>query len=246
MKNILFIAIISMTLLNEIAYSQATATVQFVGGYSMPVGDYYGTFGETLETFTFGGNPDSNTYFMKYGINYGIFIKIPVTKKSNFSIKGGVNFHNFGQSKEYDNNGGSIIVSLKQNLFAVTLGGDYDFGNFKNKLRPFLGAEFSGNFFSGSYEEDYIDSVETFEMNATFRMGVNLVAGADYRLHNNIGVLAGARFVYANIIGKKYDVGSKTRYGLNDASYTIDNITYPSRNITYIQFFGGLSFYFGR
>ncbi len=245
MKNILFIAIISMTFLNEIAYSQATATVQFVGGYSQPIGDYYGKFGDTRATFTGNGNPDSNSYFMKFGVNYGIFIKIPVTKKSNFSIKGGVNFHNFGQSKEYTE-GGSVTVSLKQNLFAVTIGGDYDFGHFKNKLRPFIGAEFSGTFFSGSYEEDYIDSVETLELNATFRMGVNLVAGADYRLHNNIGILAGARYVYANLIGKNYDADTKTRYGLNDKSYTSGNSTYPSRNITYLQFFGGLSFYFGR
>ncbi len=235
-----------MTFLSEISYSQATATVQFVGGYSMPLGDYHGTFGETRATFLYGGNPDSNSYFMKHGFNYGIFIKIPVTKKSNFSIKGGVNFHNFGQSKEYSNDTGSITISLTQNLFAVTMGADYDFGYFKNKLRPFIGAELSANFFSGSYEEDYIDSVETRDLNATTRMGVNLVAGADYRLHNNIGVLAGVRFVYANLIGKNYDVDTKTRYGLNDESYTLDNVTYPSRNITYLQFFGGLSFYFGR
>src|SRR5688572_9238793 len=119
MKNILFIAIISMTFLNEITYSQATATVQFAGGYSLPLGDYYGVFGDTRETFTGNGNPDSNSYFMKHGFNYGIFVKIPVTKKSNFSIKGGVNFHNFGQSKEYSENSGSVTVSLKQNLFAV-------------------------------------------------------------------------------------------------------------------------------
>lgn len=246
MKYILIIAIVSMTFLNEITYSQPTATVQFIGGYSLPLGDYSGKFGDTQFMFTGNGNPDSNTYFMRSGFNYGIFVKIPINKKSPFSIKGGVAFNVFGQSKEYTDGVGSITVTLKQSLLGITLGGEYDFGYRKNKVRPFLGAELSGNFFAGSYIEDYIDSVETFNLNGAFRLGVNVVGGVDVQLHNNIGALIGAKYAFANMIGKSYEADRRPNYNLNDKSYTINNINYPSKNITYLQFYGGLSFYFGR
>ncbi len=246
MKYILIIAIVSMTFLNEITYSQPTATVQFIGGYSLPLGDYSGKFGDTQFMFTGNGNPDSNTYFMRSGFNYGIFVKIPINKKSPFSIKGGVAFNVFGQSKEYTDGVGSITVTLKQSLLGITLGGEYDFGYRKNKVRPFLGAELSGNFFAGSYIEDYIDSVETFNLNGAFRLGVNVVGGVDVQLHNNIGALIGAKYAFANMIGKSYEADRRPNYNLNDKSYSINNINYPSKNITYLQFYGGLSFYFGR
>lgn len=246
MKYILIIAVISLNFMSEISYSQPTATVQFIGGYSMPLGDYRGTFGDTRDKFTGNGNPDSNSYFMKSGINYGIFIKIPVKKQSPFNIKGGVAFNVFSQTKEYTEGTSSITVTLKQSLFGLTMGSEYDFGGRKSKIRPFAGAELSGIFFAGKYTEDYIDSVETYNLNAAFRLGVNVVAGVDVTLHNNIGVVVGAKYSFANLIGKSYEADTRTKYNLNDESYTLNNISYPSRNITFLQFYGGVSFYFGR
>lgn len=246
MKIYLGILFIGLLLTGNPVISQPTATVQFIGGYSMPLGDYKGNFGELREQFTGNGNPDSNTYFMKSGINYGIFVKVPISKKSKFSIKGGVAFNVFNQSKEYTESSGSITVDLKQSLFGITLGSDYDFGDKKNKLRPFIGAEFSGTFFAGSYTEDYVDSTESFSLNAAFRLGFNAAAGIDYTLHNNIGIIIGAKYSITNIIGKSYEADTRSKYNLNDAEYTINNIKYPSRTITFLQLYGGMSFYFGR
>jgi len=246
MKYILAALIITFAFMGEKAVSQPTATVQFIGGYSMPLGDYKGTFGETRFQFTGNGNPDSSTYFMKSGINYGIFVKVPISKRSPFSIKGGVAFNVFSQSKEYTEGTGSVTVDLKQSLFGITLGTDYDFGGTRSKIRPFIGAEISGTFFAGSYTEDYIDSTESFSLNAAFRLGVNAAAGVDITLHNNLGVIVGAKYSIANLVGKKYEADTRTRYNLNDDSYTYNNTTYPSRSITFLQFYGGISFYFGR
>ncbi|MEO8512376.1 MAG: OmpW family outer membrane protein [Ignavibacteria bacterium] len=247
MKYLLTIGILSLTFLNEISYSQPTATVQFIGGYSMPLGDYKGTFGETIDKFTGGGNPDSNTYFMHAGYNYGIFIKVPIKKKSSFSIKGGISFNSFGQSKEYPTSTTtSVTVTLKQSVLGITLGSEYDFGYRKNKIRPFIGAELAGNLFAGSFVEDYVDSTETFNLKSAFRLGVNVAAGVDFIVHNNIGLLIGAKFAFANLIGKSYAEDERFKYNLNDDKHTVNNVTYPSKNITYLQFYGGMSFYFGR
>ena len=76
--------------------------------------------------------------------------------------------------------------------------------------------------------------------------GVNVVAGVDVTLHNNIGVVVGAKYSFANLIGKNYEADTRTKYNLNDDSYTLNDISHPSRNITFLQFYGGISFYFGR
>lgn len=246
MKYILIIFIISLTFLSEISYSQPTATVQFIGGYSVPLGDYSGKFGDTRDKFLANGNPDSNTYFMRSGFNYGIFVKVPINKKSPISIKGGIAFNIFSQSKEYTEGNSSVTVDLKQSLLGITLGGEYNFGGRKSKIIPFLGAEIAGNFFAGKYTEDYVDSVETFNLNAAFRLGINLVGGVDITVHNNIGILLGAKYAFANLVGKKYEADRRPYYNLNDDSYTLNNVNYPSRNITYLQIYGGMSFYFGR
>lgn len=246
MKYITALLILIAISTGNMTLSQPTATVQFIGGYSMPLGDYHGTFGDTRATFTGGGNPDSNSYFMKSGVNYAIFLKFPIIKKSPLSIKAGVGFNAFGQSKEYTESTGSVTVDLSQSILGIFAGAEYDFTNWKSKVRPFVGIELSANFISGKYTEDYIDSTETFDMKGAVRMGVNLSAGVDFVLHNNIGVMVGAKYSLANIIGKSYTADTRTTYGLNDDSFTVGNISYPSRNITFLQLYGGMSFYFGR
>lgn len=246
MKYITALLILIAISTGNMTLSQPTATVQFIGGYSMPLGDYHGTFGDTRATFTGGGNPDSNSYFMKSGVNYGIFLKFPIARKSPFSIKAGVGFNAFGQSKEYTESTGSVTVDLSQSILGISIGGEYDIADRKSKFRPFVGVELSANFLSGKYTEDYIDSTETFDMKGAVRMGVNLSAGVDFVLHNNIGVLVGAKYSFANVMGKSYTADTRTTYGLNDDSYTVGNISYPSRNITFLQLYGGMSFYFGR
>ncbi len=247
MKYKLIITIIFTVILsNNISLSQPSATVQMIVGYSLPLPDLKGSFGETRATFTGNGNPDTNTYFMKSGINYGIFVAVPVSKKSNFKIKGGVAFNVFSNSTEYNESGGSVTINLKQSILGVTLGSEYSFATKKSKVNPFVGAEFSVSFFSGKYTEDYIDSVETLTLNSAVRGGINLSAGVDFVLHNNIGAILGVKYSFANLIGKSYEADTRRNYNLNDKSYTYNNSTYPSKNITFLQLYGGVSFYFGR
>ncbi len=238
--------ILIITAINNISFSQPTGTVQLIGGYSLPLGDLKGKFGETRDKFTGNGNPDSNTYFMKSGINYGIFIKIPVTRKSKINFTGGIAFNIFSNSIDYNDTSGSVTINLSQSIFGFTLGGEYNFATKRSKVNPFFGAEVSVNFFSGKYTEEYISSTNTLTLNSTVRLGLNLGAGVDVVVHNNIGLLLGGKYGFANLIGKSYSADTQKNYNLNDGSYTLNGSNYPSKSITFLQFYGGISFYFGR
>lgn len=228
-------------------FAQPAATVQITGGYSLPLGDYKGTFGDTRDKFLFGGNPDSNTYFMKSGFNYGIGVKIPINRKRfPINITGSLSINSFSQAIEYSENNNYVEITLSQNITSFTCGLEYTPVGKKKTFNPYFGAEFTMNLFAGSYLEDYIDSTESFTLENTIRGGVQFNAGVDIVLHNNIGITLAAKYAFANLFGKSYVPDLKRTYYLNDKEYTLEGITYPSRNITFLQIVGGVSFYFGR
>jgi len=238
------ILIIFFMIAASITYSQPTGTVQFYGGYSMPLGDLKGSFGETFSTWV--TNPDSNTYFMKSGINYGIYVKFPVTRKSPVQITGGVGFDVFSNSASYDDSGGTGSFELTQSHLVVVLGAEYNFATKKSKINPFIGAEAMLNVIGGKLTAEYTEETRDYTMNSTIRLGLQIGAGLDYVVHNNIGILLGAKYAFANLIGKSYEDGIGFKYNLGDAEHESDGATVPAKNIQYLHFYGGMSFYFGR
>lgn len=229
-----------------ITYSQPTAIVQFYGGYSMPLPDLKGSFGTTANTWTGNGNPDTNTYFMKSGINYGILMKFPIKKKSPVKIVGGIGFDVFSNSIAYNDTTGTADISLTQSLLGVVLGAEYCIQTKKSKINPFFGAEAMVNVFGGKLTIIYPDETKTFNMNSTIRLGFQVGGGVDFVLHNNIGLVVGAKYTFANLIGKSYQTSIGSKYSLGDAEYELNGATYPKKNITFLHFYGGMSFYFGR
>lgn len=231
--------------------SQPKATFQLIGGYSIPLKDYEGTFGNTYATFTFGGNPDSASYFMKSGINYGIIGKFPINrKKLPLNITGGLLINGFGQNKQYPNDsaGGYLELDLTQNITTIGFGLEFSAAGKKTVLNPYLGVEFIVNIFSGHFTsyESLSGTTTTYTLNNTFRGGVQARGGIDYVLHNNVGVTAGAMYTIANLIGKSSGKDITPNYYLNDSEHSDQGSVFPARTISYLQFFGGFSFYFGR
>ncbi|HRJ85220.1 MAG TPA: opacity family porin [Ignavibacteria bacterium] len=246
MKYILAALVITFVFLGEKALSQPTGTVQFYGGYSIPMGDLKGEFGNTFDTWTGNGNPDTNTYFMKSGINYGIYVKFPVKRKSPVQITGGIGFDVFSNSKIYDDNTGAADISLTQSHLAIVLGAEYNFATKKSKLNPFIGAEAMLNVIGGKLTIIYPTETKDFSMNSTMRIGLQLAAGLDIVVHNNIGIVLGGKYAFANLVGKSYEPDFGTQYNLGDAEHENNGATYPAKNIQYLHLYGGLSFYFGR
>lgn len=235
------IILLVMMILGAVTYSQPTGIVQFLGGYSLPMGDLRGDFPGTWG----GANPDSNTYLMKSGVNYGIYVKFPMKRKSNIMITGGIGFDDFSNKVSYDDTSGRTDLDLSQSILGVALGAEYSFHSKKSKFNPYVGAEFTMNIFAGKLVIDQLETT-TYTMGSTVRYGFQIGAGADYVVHNNIGLVLGVKYAYPNLLGKEFkeDVGKK--YNLGDGEHVVNGITVPDKKITFLHFYGGISFYFGR
>jgi hypothetical protein len=247
MKSKIILAAIAMSAA-IITYSQPVGTVQFYVGYSLPTHDLRGDFGSTYSTWTGNGNPDTNTYFMKSGINYGIYVKFPVKRKSPLQITGGIGFDAFSNSVVYDEDStGTADIDLSQSHLVMAIGGEYNLATAKSKFNPFIGAELTMSFIAGKLTIIYPSGTSEYTMNSTVRFGVQFGAGADYVIHHNLGLSLGAKYAIANLIGKSYESDLGTKYNLGDGEHTAENGAFiPAKTISYFHFYGGLSFYFGR
>lgn len=230
-------------LFSTVSFAQPKATIQFFGGYSLPLADLKGKFGDNQSSFTGNGNPDTNTYFMSYGINYGLSYKKPFfVKGGNFNLVGSIIFNAFAQAKDYD----SVNVKLKQNILTIALGAEWQFSPKKGKIDPFAGIDITGSVFNGSLTQTYPTTTYTNNLKAAFRIGFMVGGGIDFMLHQSVGAVIGAKYVFANLIGKNYTKDAGTNYYLSDAQHTVGSAVYPAKNVRFIQFYGGVSFYFGK
>lgn len=241
----LLIVLVAYFYISSPAYSQPTFILQFHGGYSQPTGDFKGTFGPTLATFT-SGNPDSNTYYMKTGFNYRLSIKKLLGKKRNLFLSGELSFNLFHQNADYNlNTSYPENMKLKINITSVYFGAGWFFSP-KRGLDPFVELGLLASYFSGSLD-DILNTVDTQHLlRGTFRLGVQGGAGIDIPIQYNVGLVLGTKFSFVNLIGKSYQVDDAQNYSLNDKEYADNNGVHPARNITFLQFYGGISFYFGR
>lgn len=240
-----FFPVILLLLLSVTSYSQPQTIIIFSGGYNLPLPDLYGKFGDTRETFTGNGNPYSNSYFFTNGINFGLQVKHALNKQKRFRITGGFIYNLFSQNKEYSGADG-ISIEYSLNILQMSAGVGYSFITKKSKVNPFAELEGCFNLFSGSYKKIPLSGDEkTMSLNSTYRIGFNAGAGVDFVMGQRMGAVLGFKYNFANLIGKKSEGDSQNNYNINDKEEIINGITYKNRNITYLLFYAGLSFYFG-
>ena len=130
------------------------------------------------------------------------------------------------------------------NIFTIGVGAEYDFAP-KRPANPFVNAQFTTNIIGGNTKFDQSGGfVESYsrDMSSAVRFGAMFAAGVDVKLSNNVGVVIGGRYSFANLFGKDSTESTSTTYGLNDKETT----TMKSRKLAYLQFFAGVSLYFGQ
>lgn len=236
-------AICILISLNSKTEAQPKLTLEVTAGYSQPMGDFNNGFGinDTV--------PNSWPYLMRTGYNIGVTGKYIVNKQKNIKIVLGLNyngFKNWGDLAVTTDNGSGFYSTdtvqflPKVAILALSLGGEYSF-NPKATFNPFAGIDFTTNFFSGSYQSNPSSNFERSQLKAETRFGLNIGGGVDYNISKYVGAVFGAKYCFANLIGKggESDVTSY-QVALNDES----NGTQDARNISYFQFYAGVSFFF--
>lgn len=218
------------------AFAQPQVTVHVTGGYNLPMSPFKGTVGT-----------DSNSYFMKSGFSIGADGKYFLGKKRNVGITLSLGYNAFSSGDVVLFTGSSNTFKSKINIFTAGLGVEYDFMP-KGKANPFIGAEFTGNFFSGKTTITTATTTDSSlgTLTSASRFGAQVNAGVDFTISKSIGAVIGIRYNLANLIGKKFDTTSTTagEYPLDDAANGSGSIS--SKSISYLQFYGGVSFYFNR
>ena len=235
----LFVIVAAFLSINNNTFSQPQLKLHVTGGYNLPLPDLKGE-----QTFT---TIEKDTYGMKSGFNAGVDVKYFLGKKRNVGITLGLNSNMFSNNVDTTLAGTTYTQKNKINTFQAALGVEYNFMP-KGKTQPFLGLALTGNFFSGSSKLDpaltgYTEST----LKSASRFGLRVGGGLDFKLSKSVGAVLGFIYNMANLIGKAYDstvVLGSNEYNLNDKEYTVGTTTMKSRNISYINVYAGVSFYF--
>ncbi|MCI0448224.1 MAG: PorT family protein [Chlorobi bacterium] len=235
MKKILILALL---VLSPYIYSQPKFTINVFGGYNLPLPDLKGDVSDSVDR--------EGTYVTKNGFNAGLIGKYAVDKKGMFRITLGGSYNSFSGEGDYIHTN-NVSVHNKINIITIGAGAEYAFLP-KGKANPFLGVDLTGNFFSGEYEEtttaitDHDEGTEIFKLKSASRFGIGVGGGVDFAFSKNIGGVVGFKYHLSNLIGRDYDsIAAVGEYNLNDK----ESGSISSKNISYFQFYAGVSFYFG-
>jgi outer membrane protein W len=215
--------------------AQPALTLHVTGGYSLPMPDLKGTWPDDqtktqmvlYQKSGFNVGADGKYYFDKKKRSFGITLSLAYLMFNSGDIT------NFGG----DTSGG--VSKIKINSFTVGLGAEYKFWT-KAAVRPFVGAEFTGNFLSGKYTPPTGAPFPEQTMKSTSRFGLAFGAGVDIRASKSIGVVVGLKYALMNLIGKKdtSDVAGTNEFVIHDKAY--GNVS--AANYGYMQFYAGISF----
>lgn len=216
-----------LSLNNSTTFSQPQVKVHVTGGYNLPLPDLKGEY-----------PADTNSMLQKSGFNAGADVKYYLGKKRNVGITLSGAYNSFS-SGDISLTGGSFIT--KVNIIAIGLGVEYSFMP-KGKTNPFLGAEFTGNFFSGKTKTTPTGGTETeATMKSASRFGIGVGGGLDFTFNKSIGAVVGVKYNMANLIGKDSVTSTvNNEYTLIDKETSVTK----SKNLSYLQIYAGVTFSF--
>lgn len=238
------ISVIVFQSLSDNAYSQAKFILSVTAGYSQPVGDFRNPV-ELNDTIA-----DEWPYLMKTGYNIGLTGKLSMNKTASIKMVFSLEYNGFknwgniysNQTTSTDGGGttepGTVYFLPDVSIINATIGAQYDF-NPNKSVNPFAGLDLTGNFFGGNFGSNPSSDFPKNQLKSETRIGLQIGGGVDFNCNDYIGVNCGLKYNMANLFGKgdfESDTTS-TQFSLNDNA--------GGRNISYLQFYAGVSFYIG-
>jgi hypothetical protein len=243
MKRFLLLTLLFFSIISVKISAQPNSVITLTGGYAFPAGDLQGQYGDSLSNYR--NSADSNTYFMKYGISFGINIKISLIKNTKLKFIGGMHYTLFGHHKDFVSGDSVVKVYNNINYLSLLTGIEYSFLSKNSKINPFIGLSLMTNFINGSYEEKYYDSTKTVNLKSTIRFGFEANSGVDFVLSNRVGIIAGIKFNYINVLLRSYEKNTLHEYNLNDKEYTSGTFENKKKNMFSFILYAGFSLYLG-
>ena len=226
------------------SYSQTKFILNVTGGYSQPVGNFRNSIGI---------NDTSSAdwpYLMRTGYNLDLTGKLTMNKSANIKLVFNLGYNGFKNWGDLNttvpletDGGGQTETKTVQflpdvSIIVLSLGGQYDF-NPKTSVNPFVGLDFTANFFGGNFGSNPSSNFPKSSLKSETRFGLQLGGGVDFNCNDYIGIICGMKYNFANLIGKGdyQSDASQTEIVLND--------DIGGRNISYLQIYAGVSFYIG-
>lgn len=243
MKKVLALFIILIIASTGSLYTQPKFVVAVTGGYSLPLPPLKGTIDSANSSL-------GESYFVKTGFNLGVSGKYAFDKKGRVRLTFGGNYNKFSGEEAYSHTN-DISFHTNMSIISANLGAEYSFTP-REKTAPFIGLDLTGNFISGKTEEtvtapstsDHDDfGTTTTTLKSASRFGLAVGGGVDVQFNKSIGAVFGAKYHFANLIGKEYLASSSAgEYNLNDK----ENGSIKAKNIMYFQIYLGITFYFNQ
>src|SRR5438034_7513209 len=234
------IVIFAVSSIKSQTYPVPKWNVHVHGGYTYCLPDLKGDFPADL---TNGKNP--TPYFIKNGFNGGADVKYFIDKKSTFGVMLALTYSGLssGDLVQSDTSLGARTYRSNMNIFTIGVGAEYDFAP-KRPANPFVNVQFTTNIFSGKTTFNATSGTSSSAtLTSAARFGAMFGAGVDVKLSKSMGIVVGGRYAFANLFGKDSSATTSTTYGLNDKENAVTGE--KSRKIAYLQFYAGVSFYFG-
>jgi opacity protein-like surface antigen len=227
--------------------SQKKITINFFGGYTLPVADFKGSYPDSLTYINF---RKAKTLLTSYGINFGVKGKFAVDSAGSQILTAGAEYNTFTGNVDYP----TQSYKNKVNVFTINAGIEYDL-NPSSKIVPFAGLDIAVNFFSGKIEASG-DSISVKNRTSETRLGIIAGAGVDIKMWSSAGIIIGVKYSMANLIGKKSEAttiqpvtdieqsgsSSGSEIPLNDDVVSSN----PGKSLNYVQIYAGISYNFGK
>jgi hypothetical protein len=248
MKHKIIFVVLAVFLFSAVnqSNSQPKFIIHLYGGLSLPLPQLQGDVNPVPIATTF-----EKDYAMRLGINFGADAKYAFDKKGNIRGVLTLGYNLFMNPGEYTSVTGSYKYKPTIGILTAALGPEYAFLP-KEKWCPFVGVDFTANFFSGSFNYDpQFPGIPNISLKSAARFGLQFRAGTDVSISRSVGVFAEVKYHLANLIGKDSDISTfsqilPTERPLNDAEYTYNQKTVSAKNISYMQISAGVSFFLGQ
>lgn len=254
--NTVILLLVTFFALSAVSYSQPKVTLHLTGGYGVPLGDFKV---EVPTSTTERLDADDFPYYTKQLINFGADGKLAFGKKGNARVTFGVTYNMFSNNTtgtlRTDTNGtlGQVGFKPKVNVISIALGGEWAFMP-KGKVNPYIGVGVAANFFGGKFEfgqEVFTKGAMRTELNmkSETRIGLIFDGGIDFMLSKQVGAVVGVKYHMINLAGKGADDETEVaadEVDLGDKEHVRDDgTTSPNKNLSSINGYVGVSFYFG-